>query len=307
MFKLIRYHGERSGYGWFSGRVRRGTRPAVIGEIAHKGHYTFTDMYQLGEMPMVHWLLTTNPICRYVWPNSKSARFFARSAKMIQGRLQNENGQGHSDFVTKFMEAKEKHPDVVTDRIAITYGVSNLVAGSDTTGTALTSMFYFLMKNPGIMKRLQDEIDQADLSFPVDFRTTQGLPFLNAVMQESMRMHPVISAGFERVVPAGGMQLSDGTKLPEGTKVNVDPWTTNFDKAVFGNDAETFNPDRYLQGLHETDESYKSRMRGMKAADLIWGKGSRACLGKHVAYLEMFKLLATLLGLFDVRLHAMAW
>ena len=61
-----------------------------------------------------------------------------------------------------------------------------------------------------------------------------------------------------------------------------------------------FNPDRRPWVVGEADELIQSRLARMKRADFVFGHGPRACLGGHVAQLEIYKLIPTLFGLFDV-------
>lgn len=76
-----------------------------------------------------------------------------------------------------------------------------------------------------------------------------------AVIRETERMHPVIGNPFERVVPDSGA-VFNGYFVPKGTIVGVTGWVTHFDKSVFGEDAELFRPERWL----EADED---RVRAM--------------------------------------------
>ena len=78
------------------------------------------------------------------------------------------------------------------------------------------------------------------------------------------------------------------------------PWTLSIDEDVFGKDAMKFNPDRWLRRPNESEDAFQERLRKMKRADLVWGHGPRSCIGKPIAQLEMYKLVPTLFGLFDV-------
>ena len=96
---------------------------------------------------------------------------------------------------------------------------SNVGAGSDTTGISLTAIIYFLMKNPACLQKLRVEIDTATrdgaLSDPATFHEAQKLPYLQAIIKESLRMHPAVGQILSRVVPEGGAQLA-GRYFPQG-------------------------------------------------------------------------------------------
>jgi cytochrome P450 len=84
--------------------------------------------------------------------------------------------------------------------------------------------------------------------------------------------------------------------------VAVSGWATHFDKDVYGADALEFRPERWLKGEGEDEDEYAERLRRMNKADLTWGHGDRACMGKNIARCEMYKLMATLYSTFDVSL-----
>ena len=66
-----------------------------------------------------------------------------------------------------------------------------------------------------------------------------------AVMKESMRCCPGVSFPMERIVPKGGFELC-GVHLQEGTIVGINPAVIHHDRSIFGEDAEKFNPERWL-------------------------------------------------------------
>lgn len=98
-------------------------------------------------------------------------------------------------------------------------------------------------------------------------------------------------------------ELPDGRILPVGTAVAVLGWAMHFDKGVYGPDALDFRPERWPKGEGEDDDEYTERLRRMNKADLTWGHGDRACMGKNIARCEMYKLMATLYSMFDVNLR----
>lgn len=97
----------------------------------------------------------------------------------------------HRDFLSRCYEAQQKNPDLVTDRVIRMWNIDNVLAGSDTTGISLRSIFYYLMKNPRCMKRVVDEIDLADkedaLSEFVTWQESNKLNYLHACIKEALR------------------------------------------------------------------------------------------------------------------------
>ena len=155
---------------------------------------------------------------------------------------------------------------------------NNSIAGSDSTSGALRAIFYFLMKHPSKMERLTQEIDDAfqnsTLTSPVQYNQATKLPYLMAVIQESLRLFPPFGVPMPRYVPNGGLQLFSH-HIPVGFKIGMNAMVTQFDESVFGEDAREFRPERWLVN----DAQY----RAMQKAMLVFGAGTRTCIGKHVS------------------------
>ncbi|KAI8692462.1 hypothetical protein NCS56_00003100 [Fusarium sp. Ph1] len=155
---------------------------------------------------------------------------------------------------------------------------ANVAAGSDTTAISLRAIIYFLLQNPRAHHRLQDEIHtfsaEGKVSDPVTFGEACKMPYLQAVMKEAMRVHP--SAQWT------------------GTEVGINPYVIHRNTSIFGDDAEVFRPERWL----ENEEKAKEMDRYM----VQFGTGSRVCLGKNISLMEMSKLLPEILRYFDFEL-----
>ncbi|KAK0871031.1 hypothetical protein LTR87_013036 [Friedmanniomyces endolithicus] len=115
------------------------------------------------------------------------------------------------DMLDKFLDFHENAPDHFTDT-DISVGLSaNVVAGADTTAASLSAVLYYLLKNPRTFLRLRADLDAGTaagtLSSPVTFKQAQDLPYLQAVVQEALRLHPAVGLPLERVVPPPGAEL----------------------------------------------------------------------------------------------------
>lgn len=100
------------------------------------------------------------------------------------------------------------------------------------------------------MARLRSEIDEyyysRNLTTPITYAQTLEMPFLQAVIKEAGRLHPSIMYQLPRYAPPEGVTI-DGKFLPAGTEVGMTPLTMNRDKAIFGQDADEFRPERWLE------------------------------------------------------------
>ncbi|OAQ93930.1 cytochrome p450 pisatin protein [Purpureocillium lilacinum] len=202
------------------------------------------------------------------------------------------------NFLAKFLAKHAASPDTFTAYHILAGCTSNMVAGSDTTAISLSAVLYCLLRNPATMAKLQDEIDsctaRGELSKIPSFKETQQMPYLQAVIKEALRMHPATGLPLERVVPEGGVEILD-TFFPEGSIVGVNTWVVHRDRRIFGQDADVFEPGRWLT----EDTEILSRMNRHW---IPFGLGSRTCIGRHVSVLEMSKLLPRILRDFEFSL-----
>ncbi len=96
------------------------------------------------------------------------------------------------------------------------------------------------------------------------------------------------------------MTLPNGPYLAEGTIVGIHPWIVHLDEKVYGSDTGEFRPERWLPKDGEKQEDFDPRRQAMRETELTYGAGDRVCLGKTIAVVEIYKLIATLFLLFEV-------
>lgn len=164
----------------------------------------------------------------------------------------------------------------------------------------IKAIVYHVLSNPNVHSRLRAELDAAKLSFPATFEQTDDLPFLDAVLKEAMRIHPILGGLLERIVPESGLSLPDGRVIAPGTIVGMNPWVVHRNQDVYGQDVEAFRPERWLRHDLESPEAYEIRVKRMRETDFTFGGGSRVCIGKYSARMQMSKTVATLFSRYDV-------
>lgn len=177
-----------------------------------------------------------------------------------------------------------------------------VAAGSETTATALSAIMGFLLRDPHTMTKLTDEIRYSfrQASEICTERVTE-LPYLNAVIEEGIRLCSPVALGMPRIVPAGGAEVS-GHWLPEGTFVSASGYSSNRSTLNFPNSPSTFDPSRWL-----LDSSTSTGAGSLKTSTLTssssafnpFSLGPRNCIGRNLAYLEMRLILTHLLWAFD--------
>ncbi|KZL80046.1 benzoate 4-monooxygenase cytochrome p450, partial [Colletotrichum incanum] len=252
---------------------------------------------QVGQMPWLDRLLDKNPIVRIGPPNLTTVATIAQ--ERLQARLEGKDtnfNQGVPDFLQYFTECVEDKGAIIN------YIILVLLAGADTTAITIRAVFYYVLRHPEAHKKLVDEILSADLDIVPSYQDAKNLPYLNAVVREAMRMHPGVCMLLERYVPEGGLQLPGNKFVPAGTAVGINPYVVGRNKEVWGLDADVFRPERWLQGVNEDFSAFQERLRQYKAADLTFGAGKRDCIGKNLANLEIYKVVATMFRRFRFKL-----
>ncbi|KAJ5208034.1 hypothetical protein N7449_002413, partial [Penicillium cf. viridicatum] len=105
-------------------------------------------------------------------------------------------------------------------------------------------------------------------------KSLRDLPYLNQVINETLRLYTAVPFGLPRLVPPEGAQFN-GYHVPRGITVSTQAYSLHRDHAIFP-DPDKFNPERW-----------KNPTKEMKEASLPFGGGSRICLGMHLARMEL--------------------
>lgn len=155
-----------------------------------------------------------------------------------------------------------------------------VMAGADSTAGTLRSVVYHALKSPAVLAQLRAEINAAyrngTLSHPAQHAQATRLPYLMAVCKEAARVWPSFQVTMPRRSPAGGLHLPNGFLVPAGYRVGMNPYVVQRDRELWGDDAEDFRPERWL-------EADNDQLRKMNAGMLSFGAGTRTCTGQHVS------------------------
>ncbi|OPG05619.1 cytochrome P450 [Streptomyces sp. GKU 895] len=159
-----------------------------------------------------------------------------------------------------------------------------LVAGHETTATALAFALHLLARHPEEQRRVQEEVDGVlgggdRVPTAADM---EALPRLTRVVREAMRLYPSAPVIGRRAV---GDASIDGVRIPAGADVIVVPWVTHRHPAYWAEPGR-FDPDRFLPEAEAERPRY---------AWFPFGGGPRACIGQHLSMLESVLGLAVLL------------
>lgn len=156
-----------------------------------------------------------------------------------------------------------------------------------------TTLLY-LMTSPAAYGRLAGEIraasDQGAISDPIRDAEARELPYLQAVIKEGLRVFPPVTGLMSVTVPKGG-DVMHGMAIPEGTQIGWTAFGVLRNKKVFGPDADTFRPERWLEA------GSGEELKAMTAQwELVFKYGKWQCLGKTVALIELNKVFVEVSG-----------
>lgn len=168
-----------------------------------------------------------------------------------------------------------------------------LAAGHETTASAMSWAVYLLCKHPDVQARLRAEVRaELDINGTINAAKIDKLPYLNAVLNETMRLFPPVPLTLREAAHDTTIQ---GAFIPAGTTVVICPWAINTATALWGADARTFDPERWLA-------PGKSNTGGAESnyANTTFLHGPRSCIGRDFAKAEFACLVASLVGRFEV-------
>ncbi len=215
---------------------------------------------------------------------------------IVRDRRESGNPAGKRDLLSSMLEGVDKQsgerlPDANIRAQCITF----LIAGHETTSGLLSFAVYYLLKHPEVMTRAQAEADRvlgADADLLPAYPQVGKLTYIRQILEETLRLWPT-APGFTRY-PFEDTVIGGRYPLAKGSAVLVLTPMLHRDPAIWGIDAEQFNPD------HFTPE----RMRTLPPnAYKPFGSGQRACIGRQFAMQEATLVLGMLLQRFELIDH----
>ncbi|KAJ5801644.1 uncharacterized protein N7518_003712 [Penicillium psychrosexuale] len=167
-----------------------------------------------------------------------------------------------------------------------------MVAGTETTATALSGLLYHLLRTPEKMEIIVEEVRATfEKDSDIDIRSLEHMTYLNACIEEGLRMYPPVPVGLPRIAPDEGLIVC-GEYIPGKTALSVHHWATYHSAQNFRL-PDQFIPERWIGDEFASDN---------KAAFQPFSFGPRNCIGKNLAYHEMRLILAKMLYNFDLSL-----
>ncbi|AFY32065.1 cytochrome P450 [Calothrix sp. PCC 7507] len=196
-----------------------------------------------------------------------------------------ESNQNRQDILSLMMSARYDDGQPMSDVELRDELMTLLVAGHETTASALTWAFYWIDQLPEVREKLLKELES--LGVNPDPSNIAKLPYLTAVCQETLRIYPIVMNGVARIVKSP-IEIM-GYNLPTGTIIIPSIYLAHHREEVYPN-SQQFRPERFLERQFSPYEY------------LPFGGGNRRCIGLAFAQYEMKIVLAKILSHFQISL-----
>ncbi|KAJ6520766.1 cytochrome P450 [Mycena vulgaris] len=201
-------------------------------------------------------------------------------------------GLARPSFTTNRLRALYENESEAFQERDIKEVAGTLCAGGiDTINATLLIFLRAMLDNPDAQIRAQEEIDSVISTGQLpDFADEKALPYVTAIVKETLRWWPVAPIGIPHFVAEEN--IYKGYRIPSGSVVISNSWAMLHDEAVYP-DPHVFKPERFLvNGQLNPD---------VRDPEVVFGFGRRACPGRHMAWDTLWIMVASMLAVFDIK------
>ncbi|XP_075491857.1 cytochrome P450 CYP94D108 [Primulina tabacum] len=212
--------------------------------------------------------------------------------KIISTRMEEKSEKKDEDLLSRFMGNGENSVEYLRDIV-----ISFILAGRDTTSSALSWFFWLLSSKPDVEETIIQELDKIrqkngkKIGDIFTFDELREMHYLQASISEAMRLYPP--------VPIDTKACNEDDILPDGTFIGKD-WFISYHTyamgrmvSIWGNDCCDYKPERWIEnGICKQESPFKFP---------VFHAGPRMCLGKDMAYIQMKSIAAAVLERFVIQ------
>lgn len=257
----------------------------------------FDSMYELDVRPSIWRFMATPTWRRYVKAldtfDEISEGYIQQAIDRMEAKMEEEGELGDDLSILEKLLLSNDNP-----RVAVTMASDMMFAGIETTSYSVAILLYLLSMYPEKQELLYQELEDIlpGPSSPITTENLKEMKYLKAAIRESMRLKPVVN-GQIRENTKDGLVLGNYS-IPKGVDVVLASSVTGNSSEYFP-EAERFLPERWLKG--DAQEG-----KGHPFASLPFGFGSRVCVGKRFAELEIEVIIAKIIRQFRVEYPGIA-
>ena len=211
--------------------------------------------------------------------------------KIIRSRLEQKAENKDQDLLSRFIGNEGNSPEFLRDIV-----ISFILAGRDTTSSALTWFFWLLSLNPDVEANISKELETVrarngkSIGDSYDFDELRELHYLQAAISETMRLYPPVPVNTKYCL--NDDVLPDGTFVGKGWFISYVPYSMGRLESLWGEDCLEFKPERWLEnGVCRQENPFRYP---------IFHAGPRMCLGKEMAFIQMKSIAAAVMERFEV-------
>lgn len=199
--------------------------------------------------------------------------------------------QGETDMLARMLSAKDPQTGETLDDENIRFQIITfLIAGHETTSGLLSFALYLLLKNPEVLNKAYEEVDQFFTGPIPTYKQVTQLKYIRMILNESLRLYP--TAPQFTLYAKKDMVLGGKYQIKKRQNVAILLPQLHRDKEAWGQDAEEFRPERFKDPSKIPHDAFKP-----------FGNGQRACIGMQFALHEAALLLGMILQKFDLIDH----
>lgn len=269
--------------------------PAFVNDLRMFTQYAKLNM----NFPIVPWIACQLPmfVARRLAPGYAQFRHdCAGWVKEAMARTAGNFSDGKEETIFDMMLKGRRKGKALTVSELIDNALMFLAAGSNTLTFSLSNATYQVLANPHALEKLNQELstvprEAREESGAFPYRSVATLPYLAAVVKETLRISTAVPGVFPRDVPAGGTTVQ-GIFIPAGASVSTVQGCIHFNPKIFP-EPERFLPERWLG----------EEAKGLDKYLVSFAKGRHQCIGMNLVYMELFTTIATLFGNFSPKLY----
>ncbi|GER44023.1 cytochrome P450 [Striga asiatica] len=200
---------------------------------------------------------------------------------IVRSRRENNNNNNNNETRDDSLLSRFVESGLGDDRMVRDMMISFVMAGRDTTSSAVTWLLWLLTRHREIELRVVDEVSD------YDYEKFGEMKYVKACLCESMRLYPPVA--WDSKHAAEKDVLPDGTRVGKGDRVTYFPYGMGRMKRIWGEDWMEFRPERWMEGRNVSPYEYP-----------VFQAGPRVCLGKEMAFVQMKCVVAAILGRFEL-------